>query len=137
MSTAYYALFHKVLRAGAERFMGAGMGPSGGFALIYRSFNHGRMKTVCESLTAKKLSLTVQHQLGRASVSQEMRDFAGGFATLQELRHQADYDPAAHFPLSMVEHIVDLADVAMTAFDGAPADEQADVLALMLMNPRT
>ncbi|MDO9713306.1 hypothetical protein [Paracraurococcus lichenis] len=136
MSTAYYALFHKVLQAGAERFMGPGARRSGGYGLIYRSFNHGRMRQVCEALTATRLSATVQRQLGRTVVSQDMRDFAAGFANLQELRHQADYDPSSHFPPSIVGTLVDTAEVTMAAFDRTTPDEQVDVLALMLTSPR-
>lgn len=135
VSTAYYALFHKVLRAGAERFMGVGKQRSAGYGLIYRGFNHGRMKTVCASLNVATLSKTLQ-QLGRIAVSQDMRDFAGAFVALQEARHLADYDPSTVFTLSASTDLVDVADAAMTAFDRATPDERADVLALMLISPR-
>jgi len=40
----------------------------------------------------------------------EIEDFANAFVTMQEKRHQADYDPAAIFAKSEVFH-----DVAVTA----------------------
>ncbi len=136
ISTAYYALFHKVLRAGAERFMGDGKQRSGGYGLLYRGFNHRRMKDVCESLDAPTLKRKVQEQLGRPAVSKEMRFFASTFVALQEARHLADHDPSIVFVLSDSADLVDVAGAAMTAFDLVAPDEKADVLALMLVNPR-
>jgi hypothetical protein len=136
VSTAYYALFHKVLGTGAERFMGIGKQGSAGYSLFYRSFNHGRMKSICESLNVPTLSKTLQQQLGRTAVSQDMRDFASDFVALQERRQLADYDPTAIFVLSDSTNQVDIADAAITAFDRVTPDERADVLALMLSNTR-
>jgi hypothetical protein len=136
VSTAYYAVFHKVLRAGAERFMGPGMEKSGGYSLIYRAFNHGRMRRVCEALAAGRLSPASQEQLGRTSISQEMRLFANNFVSHHEVRQLADYDPLADLPQHAVLIFVDAAEAAIAAFDQAAPDEQADVLALMLTNPR-
>ncbi len=67
VSTACYALFHKTLNAGAERFMGAGRQKSAGYNLFYRGFNHGRMKSVCESLNVAILSKTLRQQPGRTT----------------------------------------------------------------------
>jgi hypothetical protein len=55
-STAYYAVFHTVARAGASRFMGAGAEAGAGFAVLYRGFNHGRMKSVCRALDVPRLA---------------------------------------------------------------------------------
>lgn len=136
VSTAYYAVFHKVVQAGAERLMGSGSQGTAGYGLIYRSFNHGRMKSVCESLSVARLSKTLQQQLGRTAVSLEMRGFAAAFATLQEARHFADYDPAVRFTLSDAADFIDKAEAAMATFDAITPGEKADVLALMLANPR-
>lgn len=116
--------------------MGLGTEGTAGHSLIYRGFNHGRMKQACASMAVKALSDPVSRQLGRASVSGFMRAFASAFVNLQEQRHLADYDPAATFTVADAQSLVDAAEAAMTAFDQAPVDERADVLALMLANPR-
>jgi hypothetical protein len=74
--------------------------------------------------------------LGRNAVSQEIRNFAGTFPALQEGRHRADLDPGVDFSPSDVSDLIDAADFAMKAFDGAQADEKADVLALLLVGAR-
>ena len=136
VSTAYYALFHSVLRAGAQRFMGSGTEAQPGYGLIYRGFSHGRMKAVCESLNVPALNRNLQQQFGRTAVSQDMRDFASLFLELQSARNRADYDPQAVFLHSDAIGFVSEAAEAMAAFDRTTAEEQADVLALMLVTSR-
>lgn len=69
VSTAYYAVFHTILQAAAERFMGPGQEHTGGYSLLYRSFNHGKMRAVCEKLGASALNQNTIAQLRRYAVS--------------------------------------------------------------------
>src|SRR5258708_2364680 len=55
VSTAYYALFHKVLRSAAQRFMGPDQERRAGFTILYRSFDHRHMKLVCLALRVSTL----------------------------------------------------------------------------------
>ncbi len=48
-------------------------------ALLAVTRLHGRMKSVCGSLNVQTLGRTVQQQLGRTAVSQDMRNFAEAF----------------------------------------------------------
>jgi uncharacterized protein (UPF0332 family) len=137
VSTAYYAVFHKVLRAASQRFMGPDQEHSAGYVLLYRGFDHKHMKTVCEALQVSTLKDKYKHHLRKSAVSQDMRDFAGIFPAPRDLRHRADYDPAAEFQPSDVLSIVDSAAVAMDAFDRVAPDEQADVLTLLLVGARS
>jgi hypothetical protein len=136
VSTAYYALFHKILRAAAERFMGSNQEASAGYAMLYRSFDHRHMKAVCGALDVATLKDTLKRQLGREAVSQEMRNFANAFPVLQEARHLADYDPTAFFLPVDVASLIDAAEFAMAHFDRATPDEQTDVMALMTVRAR-
>nr|WP_294517331.1 hypothetical protein [uncultured Rhodopila sp.] len=62
-----------------------------------------------------------------------MRAFAGNFIALQAARHRADYEPAAEFSPSAALDFIASAEIA---FGRTDPDEQADVLALVLSNPR-
>jgi hypothetical protein len=137
VSTAYYALFHTVLRAAATRFMGHGQQWTGGYALLYRSFDHGYMKEICKRLDVATLAETTKRQLRRSAISADMRFFARTFVPTQELRHLADYDPTAQFLPSEVAAVVDEADNALAAFGRVPANELADILALLMVKSRT
>jgi len=136
VSTAYYAVFHKILHAAALRFMGPGQEKAAGYAILYRSFDHRHMKMVCEALQVSTLKDKFKYHLRRNNVSQEMRNFAGIFPDLQDARHLADYDPAVEFLPSDVSSLIDAAELAMAAFDRATPEEQADVLALMMVRTR-
>jgi hypothetical protein len=116
--------------------MGVGNEARPGYGMIYRGFSHGRMKTVCTAIDVAQLSNTLRRQLGTPAVSQDMRDFAGSFLTLQDDRHRADYDPHTKFVHSDAVDAVALAELALEAFDRTTAEEQADVLALMLVGGR-
>ena len=116
--------------------MGAGTREKAGYNLIYRGFNHGRVKAVCELLSAVVLNRNLQRQLGWLAVSSAVRDFADIFAYAQDERHRADYDPLAEFTIVEATDVVDAAQIALDAFDRIEADELADVLALMLTNVR-
>jgi hypothetical protein len=136
VSTAYYAVFHTVLLAGAARFIGSDKADTPGYSILYRSFTHGRIKAICEALDVASLSRNLQHSLRRAAASSDMRIFAGNFVALQAARHRADYEPAAEFSPSAALGFIASAEIAIAAFGRTDPGEQADVLALMLSNPR-
>ncbi|MGB8839834.1 MAG: hypothetical protein WCC64_02080 [Aliidongia sp.] len=73
VSTAYYAVFHNILRGAAERFVGPNQDVSAGYRMLYQSFDHRHMKAVCDALDVATLKDTLKRQLGRESVSQNMR----------------------------------------------------------------
>lgn len=132
VSTSYYALFHTVLTAAAERLFGAGEADTAGYAILYRTFNHGTMKQVCDGIARGELNLSLRQQLRRSSVHSDLRDFAISFVDLQARRQQADYDPYLQLSREDAETALDIAERAIAAFHRAPVDERADVLALML-----
>ncbi len=117
--------------------MGPNQQSTGGFSLLYRGFDHNRMKKICMDMQVSTLQDKYKRALGKESLSQDMRDFAGVFPELQEARHLADYHPTAGFPFSQVSSLIDAAEAAIQSFDKAPPAEQADVLALLLVGIRS
>jgi hypothetical protein len=136
ISTAYYALFHKILRDAADRFIGGGDRASASYTILYRAFDHRVMKTVCEEINKVKMSFKYRQCLRRDALSQDMRGFASGFADLQALRHAADYDPSASFEASDVMAMIETTAGLMASFDRCAAIEQSDVLALLMVGAR-
>ncbi len=82
ISTAYYALFHLVLNAGACRFVGDPVANRGAFALIYRGYSHADMAKACQEIAKPTLRQSVQIQLGYRSMSQAAREFAEDFVSI-------------------------------------------------------
>lgn len=136
VSTAYYAVFHALMRRAAVRFMGVGQETTAGYRLIYRSFEHGRVLQICRELSLRTLSPAMQRDLARQTISLSMYRFARAFPDLQSQRHDADYDPAMELSASLVLNLIDTAEAAIAAFDAADPAEQADILALMMTRRR-
>jgi uncharacterized protein (UPF0332 family) len=135
-STAYYAVFHKILRLAADRFVGETQRHTAAYRLLYRGFDHGRVNEVCEAIDKPMMNKVFRDSLGRAAVSAEMRDFAAAFRILRDARHGADYDPAHRLTTIVVNRIIQMAETAMADLDAVAADELADVLALMMVRTR-
>jgi hypothetical protein len=129
-------VFHKILCAAAHRFMGPGHEATAAYGILYRSFDHRHMNMVCEALKAPTLRDKFKRQLHRTVVSQDVRIFADNFSALQDARHLADYDPATRLLPSDVVSLIDDAVAAMAAFDRITPEEQAEVLALMMVRIR-
>jgi hypothetical protein len=136
VSTAYYAVFHTALTTAAGRFMGTGATMSAGYALLYRGFNHGQMRRLCEDVDKSTLSPRLQQQLGRLAVHPQLRIFATNFVGLQQLRHMADYDPHVQLFHADAVDAVSAAEQAIEALRLAPDDERTDLLALLLASAR-
>lgn len=99
---------------------------------MYRSFEHARMKRICEDVAGSALSPTLQRQLGHIVFHSDLRDFANAFVLLQASRHVADYDPTMVFDQDDALAAIDRSERAIASFASAPDDERSDLLALML-----
>lgn len=136
VSTAYYALFHAVLQAAAERFVGNAGKNSGAYSILYRSFDHSHMKRACELLQISPLKERTRDLLHLNDVCQDTRDFAGSFAELQQARHTADYDPITQFARTDIASLIDMAETGIEALGRIPPQEQTAVLALLMVRAR-
>jgi hypothetical protein len=136
VSTAYYAVFHKILREAADRFVGPDHSSKAAYRLVYRNFDHSRVREICLKLNVSALSAPMRLDLGRDTVSLEMRDFASSFPFLQFARHRADYDPGYVIATPDAANHIAAAQTAMAAFDQTAEAERTDVLALMMGRSR-
>lgn len=93
-STAYYALFHLLVRD-AMRQIGPNL-DEGLYNRAYRWFDHGTMYKVAKAFSESDVrAVNTKDILLKNSGWMEL--IAELFVNLQELRHSADYDPGAVF----------------------------------------
>lgn len=85
VSTAYYALFHFLVREAVQRLNGTDAMRAG----VERRFEHSKMKSVSQSVAQDKWAGWSTPPL---KVPSELRYIARMFVLLQEARHLADYD---------------------------------------------
>ncbi len=121
ISSAYYALFHGLAEVTADRLVGATptARQSTAWCRVYRNLNHNEVKKACRSA-------------GQMGGSNDLLVFASCCLVLQELRHQADYDPNARFKHSFVVDRVNEAEEALAALQRVPKLEQIDFITLSL-----
>ncbi len=104
VSSAYYAVFHTLARHCADALVGASAQKRSNKAWIeaYRGLEHGNCKNAC--VRAKKIDFPA-----------EIQNIASAIVTLQEARHEADYDPTRSFRKEEVQNYIALAETCITA----------------------
>lgn len=95
VSTAYYALFHLLIRE-AVRQIGPNLSDDH-FNRIYRWFDHGTMYQVAKEFRQKVVRIRNSKEVLIQSNIGAIQFVAELFVDLQEMRHAADYDPGAVF----------------------------------------
>jgi hypothetical protein len=136
VSTAYYALFHSVARAASDAFVGAGHRQSPRYEMVYRGFEHRRMKDGCAAVDKPLLGAKASKALGVTRASQGIRDVANAFVTLQERRHWADYSPTGKITRAEARDLVDLADSAVGQLSVTDSEERRNFLAYLMLSVR-
>ena len=89
ISAAYYALFHLLICDAAKRF--SPPEPKGLQQQWQRAFAHGAMKDICQKFASVNLPENLRPLLA-APLSKELIAIAKAFVSLQQARHDADYD---------------------------------------------
>ena len=91
-STTYYAMFHFLAKTSADLLLGGDGADRGKMAWrqTYRALEHALAKKACKNSA----------MIGKFPAA--IQDFANAFATMQEKRHDADYDPHVRFTKSEV-----------------------------------
>lgn len=124
-SAAYYALFHRLARSSADLLVGGEGATKSKHAWrqTYRALNHGTVATSCRSKLLGKFP-------------KDIEDFGNAFVTMQEKRHQADYDPHARFTKSETLNDIALVESAILAFEQCDAKDRRAFCTFILFKPR-
>ncbi len=110
VSTAYYALFHLLVREATEHLLrGAAQAPfRPGLA---RAFTHADMRRASLALLGGSIPA-----FGPVVVPAPLRVVAQAFADLQNQRQRADYDRSANFGRAETLAVIDQAEAAFAAW---------------------
>lgn len=138
VSAAYYSLFHRFLKAAADDLIGstATARRSSAYKLIYRGFEHSRMRTTAIDATKATMPPKLVEASGYTQFSEQIQAAARAFVELQQKRHSADYDPQFRFSKSDARVAIELAIFGGGMFDIANATERRSFLLCMLMPQR-
>ena len=131
-STAYYALFHRLVGDGASRLADQVDQQD----VLARSFIHTEMKKSCQLLLKSPIPPFATRLVGGA-VSHELRNVASTFILLQELRHDADYDRGRRFDKSEARDAIGRVEAAFRDWELVSITPIAQVyLGLLLLGDR-
>ncbi|MGU3540485.1 hypothetical protein [Methylobacterium sp. A54F] len=124
ISTAYYALFHGVAKDGADRLVGAGPNRAAiAWRHAYRALNHGEARRACEKL----------RPMGFPA---DLIVVGDAFRTLQEQRHNADYDPLHRVTRADALAAIATADAALKSLRRAAPRERVAFAVQLLLRQR-
>lgn len=92
ISSAYYALFHLLIREATAALVSDGRLR----LLVPRAFDHGEMKQACRPFAAGSLPDHIK-AVTEPTVPDDLRTVAEVFVEMQQSRHEADYNMAGTF----------------------------------------
>jgi uncharacterized protein (UPF0332 family) len=138
ISATYYAVFHFLLSATADEFVGKTERRSARYALIYRSIDHNDVRTLCE--IARKDDIPPNSKYAKYApengFGSNIKEFAALTLELREKRHEADYDPSYWVKLADVNAAIEAARAAISRFPRASLERRRAFLSLLLFKPR-
>lgn len=97
ISTAYYALFHRLAHDSATMFFRS-TPDEPVFVATTRALDHRSMLNVCQGFAGLAVPKgPVQQLMDSVTIPDELRQVSHCFVRLQRIRHRADYDVSARF----------------------------------------
>ena len=132
ISTAYYALFHRLVAGAADLLVGANARGTQRYLVVYRSFEHKRMADACR----QTLTGSLRTEAGTL-FDPTIQGCASAFVELQENRHEADYDPTLRIALSDAKTAVAKAQAAITMLNNSPEPERLLFLTFLQFRKRS
>lgn len=136
ISSAYYGVFHYLLAAAADQFVGAKARRSRRYTLVYRSVDHRSLRDICVEAKKQTPSTKYQKYVPVDGFEPAIQAFANLVLELQEKRHDADYDPSKWFTHTDASLAVTTAKTAIERFESAKPLQQSYFLTLLLFSPR-
>jgi uncharacterized protein (UPF0332 family) len=135
VSSAYYALFHKLVFEATHRFIRLA-DRAELRQCLGRAFGHADMKDVSVQFAKGTVSPKLSAGLKGRQVQPELRRIAVAFVDLQQARHEADYDSARLFRRREVVSLIDEAEQSFADWQAVRESPQADTYLLALLAQR-
>lgn len=136
ISAAYYSVFHYILTAAADEFIGVTKRTTNRYTLVYRSIDHRGLRELCNEMKKPQQTAKYQNYAPANGFGPNIQAFASAVIELQEKRHIADYDPSSRVKTSDARLAIATAKSAIQRFQKASKTRQKAFLTLLLFPPR-
>ncbi len=133
VSTAYYALFHLLVRDASRR--AAPAAPGGLADQIARAFSHAEMKQACKAVSTQPGAVLLG--FSPQGFSADLRSVAAMFVRLQEERNDADYDLTRTYTRAEVLDLLARAQAAFAAWKRVRQSDERNVFCAALLFHRS
>jgi len=135
VSSAYYALFHRLCRDAAEHLLPKGTEQQK--LKLARAFGHGDIRKTCARISGREGGGN-QHirPLLEGLQGTDIEDVAASLVDLQEARHRADYDHLADFSKAVALAHLEDAEKAIQTLEKAKKRDQQILFALLAIGTR-
>lgn len=136
ISASYYAVFHTLAAAVADRYVGTRRRATAEYRLAYRSLQHTKLKDLCVELRKPTPKPIYRDYVPAKGMSPFFAQFASAVKDLQEQRHMADYDPMARLRTSNAQAAIKTARSAMRRFSTMSKNSRDAFLSLLVFQVR-
>jgi uncharacterized protein (UPF0332 family) len=136
ISAAYYGIFHAILTAAADQFVGVTNRDRNHYGLVYRSVSHQWLRDLCRDVQKPTLPAKLQPYAPSNGFGPNIVAFGAAVLELQQKRHDADYNVTIRMNWSEATSAVTPAKAALTRFNKAGARRCVAFLILLLFQPR-
>jgi uncharacterized protein (UPF0332 family) len=136
VSSTYYAVFHTVLIAASDEFVGKKLRNDRRYTLVYRSIDHAAVRKLCDEAVKQSPSAKFSTFLSNEGFEPAIRQFANLTLALQSKRHEADYDPSHRLTSVDAMFAIHQSRTAIDAFERASFDSRKLFLTLLVFPPR-
>lgn len=82
ISAAYYGVFHAIVTAAADQFIGVTKRSSSQYGLVYRSIDHASLRTLCEEAKRSAVSAKYIPHVPEGGSGPNISTFAGAVLEL-------------------------------------------------------
>lgn len=139
VSSAYYALFHELIAEAVRQTLGVDASRSADRHAVARFYQHGEMRSVCRWVLDRAQRRTLPDRVSALLDSPQaaLVEVAAALVTLQDARHDADYNHLATVRLDEARSHVTLARTVLAGLPGLGGDRvYSNFLALLLGGPK-
>ena len=140
ISAAYYAIFHAIITAATDQFVGVTNRDESRYGLVYRSVDHRWLRELCTEVQKQTLTSKFKPYAPFGGFGANIAAFAAAVVELQVKRHAADYaadyDVMTRINRSDAAPAIAGARAALGQFDKASQQDRLAFLSLLLFAPR-
>jgi hypothetical protein len=136
ISSAYYAVFHAVLKAAADLYVGATNRTDYRYVLVYRSVDHRDLRDLCAKMKESNFSAKLAQYIPPSGFDEETRTFSKLLLELQGKRLDADYNPAIRLRTADARLAITIARDAISRLGNADPSSREAFLTLLLFKVR-